>query len=258
MQSIKVKGVRHIAIKKKKKIPHPPQLSVEAAEQNISEIHLNKDICIPPSDLMQRTMPSAMTREDQVNFSRQHHQATNANLWLDLSQPPPVGAHTSLIADSFQLQAVQANSFSPGIYQIHNPNTTIPINQQGHLNMLQFESIHAKRLSLLRSLQRATCRLLVGSWKRMRYLILPFRRGDAQVLTKPSLHPCVIDYSTVHRDPNRGETGEARQCFPWDSTTVKNREKKRKKENIFGRELSAPCRWCFAIMSQVAMADPPF
>ncbi|KAL0922288.1 hypothetical protein M5K25_006261 [Dendrobium thyrsiflorum] len=134
MHAQKLKGMKHTANKKKKKI-RPQQISVGTAEQNLSAIHLNNDVYNPTSDTVQRNPSSSMGREaPQDNFARQHPVTANANLWLDLSQPPTVGAHTSLIADSFQLQA---NSFSPGIYQIHNPTSSIPINQQGHLNMLQ-------------------------------------------------------------------------------------------------------------------------
>ncbi|KAI0519010.1 hypothetical protein KFK09_006449 [Dendrobium nobile] len=137
MQTQKLKGMKLTANKKKKKI-RPQQISVGTAEQNLSAIPLNNDVYNPTSDPVQRNASSSMGREaPQDNFARQHPVTANANLWLDLSQPPTVGAHTSLIADSFQLQAVQASSFSPGLYQIHNPATSIPINQQGHLNMLQ-------------------------------------------------------------------------------------------------------------------------
>lgn len=140
-QSTELKGMKPFAGRKKKKIRPSPHISVDATEQNSSEVHLNKDLCNPTSDPMQRNTSAVMGRGDpRDNFSRQHPQAPNAHLWLDLSQPPPIGVHSSLMADSFQLQAVQSvqpSSFTHGIYQIHNPTTTIPLSQQGHLNMLQ-------------------------------------------------------------------------------------------------------------------------
>ncbi|PKA48860.1 Protein FAR1-like sequence 5 [Apostasia shenzhenica] len=135
--STKLKGMKDINIKKKKKFRRFQQNSAAGVEQSASDIHLSKDLSNPNNEPLQRNAPPSVGRDcPEDNFSRQHPQPPNANLWLDLSQPPPVGA-TSLIADSFQLQVVQASSFNPTIYHIQNPSTSIPLNQQGHLNMLQ-------------------------------------------------------------------------------------------------------------------------
>ncbi|XP_020587576.1 protein FAR1-RELATED SEQUENCE 5-like [Phalaenopsis equestris] len=149
MQTRKLKGIEQTTNKKKKKI-RLPQISVGAAEQNLSDVHLNNDVYNPTSDPVQRHASSSMGREAPQDNFRQHPEAQSTNLWLDLSQPSSVGVHTNLLANNFQLQPVQANSFSPGIYQIHHATTTIPLNQQGHLNMLQQiePQIHSLRRQL--------------------------------------------------------------------------------------------------------------
>lgn len=132
-----LKGVKHIFNRKKKKIRRPQQIFAVTSEQNLPDIHQNKNLYNATRDTLQGNASSSMGREEpRDNFPLPHTQTPNASLWLDLSQPPTIGSHTSLIADSFQLQALQANSF-PGIYPIHNPTTPSPLNQQGHLNMLQ-------------------------------------------------------------------------------------------------------------------------